>query len=158
MNIRIERAAREEIPAVIALVREFAEYEDFLDFFQVTESKLLDVIFGPQAYVRCLVAGDGGKIIGYAIYYPNFASFRGQRGLYLEDIYVTKSHRSQRVGDEMLKFIAREAKAEGFERIDFQVLEWNEPAIGFYFKHGAERDDEERHFKFVDEAFERLAS
>jgi GNAT superfamily N-acetyltransferase len=158
MKIRIERAVREDIPAVIALVREFAEYEDLLDYCQVSEAKLAEVLFGPLRYVRCMVARDVDKCVGYAIYYPNFASFRGQCGLYLEDIYVTQSHRGQRIGDEMLKAIAREAKAEGFERIDFQVLDWNETAIGFYLKHGALRDEEERHFKFVDEAFEKLAS
>ena len=158
MNISIEKAASQDIPAVIALVREFAEYEDLLDYCEITEAKLAEVIFGPMGYVRCMVARDGDNCVGYAIYYPNFASFRGQCGLYLEDIYVTQSFRGQGIGDEILKAIAREGKAEGFERIDFQVLDWNETAIGFYFKHGAQRDDEERHFKFVDEAFEKLAS
>jgi ribosomal protein S18 acetylase RimI-like enzyme len=158
MEIRIENAENRDLAKVIDLVREFAEYEDLLDYCQVTAAKLADVVFGPEAFVKCMVARDGTEVIGYALYYPNFASFRGQRGIYLEDIFVRKEYRGRRVGDDMLKAIARESKSAGFERIDFQVLEWNKPAIGFYFKHGAIRDDDERHFKFVDEAFARLAS
>jgi GNAT superfamily N-acetyltransferase len=158
MNIQIDKATSDDMREVIALVREFAEYEDLLDFCQVTAEKLKEVVFGPDAFVNCLIARDADKCIGYAIYYPNFASFRGQCGMYLEDIFVKQEYRGLRVGDEMLKAIAREAKSKGYERIDFQVLEWNTSAIGFYFKHGAVRDDEERHFKFVDDAFERLAS
>ena len=158
MKIQLDKAVREDIPDVIALIREFAQYEDLQDYCQVTSDKLEEVVFGPGAFVNCLVARDAGKCIGYAIYYPNFASFRGQRGMYLEDIFVKQEYRGLRVGDEMLRALAREAKSAGYERIDFQVLEWNTSAIGFYFKLGAVRDDEERHFKFVDEAFEQLAS
>ena len=158
MNMEIRKATKDDIVSVIALVREFAEYEDSCDYCQVTEDNLANVLFGSNAFVKCMIARDGENVIAYAIYYPNFASFRGQCGMYLEDIFVKKEYRGKRVGDEMLKAIAREARDKGYERIDFQVLEWNTSAIGFYFRHGAVRDDEERHFKFVDDAFERLAS
>ena len=101
---------------------------------------------------------DGETPIGYALFYPSFASFRGQRGLYLEDIYIKQEYRGKGVGETVLKHLAKMAKGRGFERIDFQVLDWNTPAIKFYEKLGAEMDTSERHFKYTDEAFENLAS
>jgi ribosomal protein S18 acetylase RimI-like enzyme len=91
------------------------------------------------------------------LFYPCFASFSGQMGLYLEDIYVKPSHRGQGVGEAMLRRLAQTARERACERIDFQVLDWNTPAIRFYEKLGAVRNDDERHFKFSGEAFERLA-
>jgi ribosomal protein S18 acetylase RimI-like enzyme len=140
------------------LTRDFAEYEKLSDYCAITESALEKAMFGPKSFVESLVAFDGSKMIGYAIFYPNFASFRGQLGLYLEDIYVDAAYRGRGVGDEMLRMIARAAKERGFERIDFQVLEWNTPAISFYEKRGVVRSDDERHYKFSDMAFEDLAS
>jgi len=157
MTIRIEKAIEENIPQILALLYEFAEYEKLLDSFEVTEERLRTALFGDGKVAEAIVALDGETAIGYAIFFSYFATFRGQRGIYLEDIYLTKSARGRGVGEMMLKYIAKFAKARGFERIDFQVLEWNAPAIGFYERLGAERNDEERHFKFAGEAFENLA-
>ena len=157
MSIRIEPAATENIPQIIALMREFAEYENLLDSFETTEERLKTALFGDGKVADAILAFDGERAIAYAIFFPNFATFRGQRGLYLEDIFITKQARGRRLGEMMLKFIAKIAKQRGFERIDFQVLKWNTPAIEFYEHLGAHRDDEERHFKFTDEAFQKLA-
>ncbi len=156
MSIRIEKAAPENIPQIIALMREFAEYEKLLDSFEVTEERLRIALFGDEKVAEAIIALDGETAIGYAIFFPYFATFRGQRGIYLEDIYLTTAARGRGVGEMMLKYIAKIAKQRGFERIDFQVLEWNASAIGFYERLGAERNDEERHFKFAGEAFENL--
>lgn len=156
-EIKIQKAELENIPQIVALLREFAEYEKLLDSFEVTDEKLKIALFGEGKVADAIVALGGETVIGYAIFFPYFATFRGQRGFYLEDIYITKSARGRGVGEMMLKYIAKLAKSRGFERIDFQVLEWNASAIGFYEKLGAQRNDEERHFKFSDEAFENLA-
>ena len=103
-----------------------------------------------------LIAFDGEQAIGYAIFYPNFATFRGQRGLYLEDIYIRDTYRGKGVGEAMLREIARFAAERGYERLDLLVLDWNTPAVNFYKKLGAVRDDDERHFKFTDDAFKKL--
>jgi GNAT superfamily N-acetyltransferase len=159
MNIEITSAAPGDVGEIIELVREFAAYENLTDYCTVTEEQLSGVLFGPGAFVRALVARSGEpEIAGYALYYPNFASFRGQRGMYLEDIYVGERYRGKRVGRALLRAVARSARKAGCCRIDFQVLDWNRSAIDFYFAQGAQRDDEERHFKFVDDAFVRLAS
>jgi GNAT superfamily N-acetyltransferase len=157
MSIHIEKATPENIPQILALLHEFAEYEKLLDSFEVTEERLEIAFFGDGKVAEAIVAFDGETVIGYAIFFPYFATFRGQRGIYLEDIYLTTAARRKGVGEMMLKYIAKLARERGFERIDFQVLQWNAPAIGFYERLGAERNDEERHFKFAGEAFENLA-
>jgi ribosomal protein S18 acetylase RimI-like enzyme len=103
------------------------------------------------------VAVENDEIIGYALFYPNFASFRGQRGLYLEDIYISAGHRRSGVGVALLRQVARTAAEQGAARIDFQVLNWNVSAVAFYERLGAIRDDDERHMKFTDRAFQELA-
>ncbi|CAN5274756.1 GNAT family N-acetyltransferase [soil metagenome] len=158
MSVLINKAELENIPQIIALLREFAEYENLLDFCEVTEERLKIALFGEMKVAEAIVAFDDETPIGYAVFYPNFATFRGQRGFYLEDIYITKDFRGKGVGEMMLKYIAKLGKERGFERIDFQVLDWNTSAVEFYKKLGAIRDDEERHFKFTDEAFIKLAS
>ncbi|HEY0429039.1 MAG TPA: GNAT family N-acetyltransferase [Pyrinomonadaceae bacterium] len=158
MNYRIEKAAAENIPQIIALMREFAEYENLLDYVEVTEERLKTALFGEGRVAEAVVAFEDEAPIGYAVFYPNFATFRGQRGLYLEDIFIKQAYRARGVGEMILKYLARAAKERGYERIDFQVLEWNTPAIKFYEKWGAQRDEAERHFKFTNEAFQKLAS
>jgi GNAT superfamily N-acetyltransferase len=157
ITLKIKKAIEGNIPQIIALMREFAEYEKLLDFFEVTEERLKTALFGDGKVADAIVAFDGTKAVAYAIFFPNLATFRGQRGIYLEDIFITKDARGQGIGEMMLKYIARHAKERGFERIDFQVLQWNTPAIEFYEHLGAHRDEEERHFKFTDEAFQKLA-
>lgn len=158
MTFQIKKAVEENIPQIIALLREFAEYENLLDYVEVTEESLKVALFGEGKVAEAIVAFEVDEPIGYAVFYPNFATFRGQRGLYLEDIFIKKEFRGKGVGEAIIKYLAKLAKSRGFERIDFQVLEWNAPAIKFYEKLGAHRDEEERHFKFTDEAFQNLAS
>ncbi len=158
MDITIRDIASDDISAVIGLIREFAEFEGLGPHCEITEERLGAAMFGSAAVVEGLIAVDGSRAVGYALYFPNFSSFRGQRGLYLDDIYVSGDHRGQAIGEAMLKQIAQTAVERGFERIDFLVLDWNTKAADFYLKLGAVRDDEERHFKFTDEAFRRLAS
>jgi ribosomal protein S18 acetylase RimI-like enzyme len=139
------------------MMHDFAEFEKLLDSFKVTELSLASAMFGPAGFVECLIVEEGESPVGYMLFYPCFASFSGQMGLYLEDIYVKPSHRGQGVGEAMLRRLAQTARERACERIDFQVLDWNTPAIRFYEKLGAVRNDDERHFKFSGEAFERLA-
>jgi ribosomal protein S18 acetylase RimI-like enzyme len=158
MSIEIRKAAEHDCPMIVALMRDFAEYEKLGKYFTLTEDKLSAVMFEDEAYVKGIVALDDEEIIAYALFYKSFASFRGQSGVYLEDIFIDSGYRGRGVGEAMLKKIAQMAKAKGAERIDFQVLDWNAPAINFYEKLGAESNIDESHFKFTDEAFDDLAS
>ena len=157
MEIEIRNAVLHDIPQIVELMRRFAEYERLLDHFEATEESLADAMFGHEAFVNGLVADNNGRLAGYALFYQNYATFRGQRGMYLEDIYISPEFQGKGIGEAMLRRLAKIAIDRGCGRIDFQVLEWNRPAISFYEKLGAVRDDTERHFKFTDEAFRRLA-
>ena len=146
------------MPAVIKVFGGVARFEELEEYFEATDDILRDALFGPHAYIEVLVAAENDIFAGYALFYPSYASFRGQKGHYLEDLYVDPEFRGRKLGEAFLREIACRGSERGFKRIDFQVLEWNAPAIGFYEKLGADRDDTERHFKFTDEAFARLAA
>jgi len=158
MDIQIRPATEKDIPAILAMIREFAEYEELSQYCEVTEERLKIGLFGEKAVAEAIIAVENDAPVGYAVFYPNFLTFRGQRGLFLEDIYLKPEIRGRSLGEKMLRYIACLAKSRGFERIDFLVLAWNEPAIGFYKKLGAVVDESERHFKFTDQAFQKLAS
>src|SRR5882757_7617459 len=158
MSLKIKKAEGKDIPMILALLREFAEYESLLDYLEVTDERLNTALFGEGAVAEAILAMNDDVAIGYAIFYPNFATFRGQRGIYLEDIYIQPAHRRGGTGEKMLRHICRLAKERGYERMDFVVLDWNTPAVNFYKKLGAEIDQSERHFKFTGEAFAELAS
>ena len=148
----------DDLDEVVALIQEFADFEDLSAYCEVTAERLRGAIFGENRFLEGLVARDGDTPIGYCLFFPNFSSFRGQRGFYLDDIYVTAPHRGSGLGQAMVREVAAIAAGRGYERIDFLVLDWNEPALAFYKKLGAVADPAERHLKFTDEAFSRLAS
>ena len=158
MQITIRKTTEEDLAEVVGLIRDFAEYENLSEYFEVTEERLGAAMFGPAGFVEGLIATEGLKPVAFAIYYPSFSSFRGERGLYLEDIYIVAEYRRLNLGEKMLREIACLAGSRGMTRIDFQVLDWNTPARSFYFKHGAECSGDTRHFKFAGEAFARLAT
>ncbi|MFL6373900.1 MAG: GNAT family N-acetyltransferase [Pyrinomonadaceae bacterium] len=157
MEITVKPFERSDVEAVLGLLHEFAEYENLIEFLEVTTHRIETAFFADGSVVEGLIARADGEAIGYAFFYPNFASFRGQRGFYLEDIYIRESYRGKGVGEQMLRELARLAASRGYERIDFVVLDWNKSAIGFSKKLGAEMDHSERHFKFTDAAFQELA-
>lgn len=158
MAIDIRKATPGDVPAIIELLRDFAEFEKLSEFCTVTEELLHDAMFGRAAFVQGIIAYDKTRATGYALFYPNFLSFRGRRGVFLEDLYIGPQYRGMGVGKAMLKAVAAAAKEQGCERLDFLVLDWNKPAIDFYESLGAVRDGEDRHYKFTDDAFMRLAS
>jgi ribosomal protein S18 acetylase RimI-like enzyme len=158
MELIIREVKPNDVRALVRLVREFAAYENLSDLCAVTNEKLSGTMFGKQGFVRGLIALDGEMPIGYALFYPSFSSFRCQPGLYLEDIYISAEYRDRGIGEKLIRGIARLASEDGFERIDFMVLDWNTAAIDFYFHLGAVRDEDERHFKFTDAAFQNLAA
>ncbi len=156
MSIAIPNITENDLVSVINMMRDFAEYEKLSEYCTTTEQRMHIAMFGDKSFVEGLIAFDDEKPIAYALFHPNFSSFRGQCGIYLEDIYILAEYRRHHLGEKLLREIARTAKSRGLERIDFQVLDWNEPAVKFYQKHGATRNDDESHFKFAGSAFEKL--
>jgi ribosomal protein S18 acetylase RimI-like enzyme len=156
MELKIEKITPTDIPSVIELMREFAAFENLSEYCEITNERLYAALFGENHVAEGLCSFDGDAAIGYALFYSNFASFRGQRGLYLEDLYIKQEYRAKGVGEAMLRRIAAIAAERGFERLDLMVLDWNTPAVRFYEKLGGTRDPDERHYKFTDNAFRSL--
>ena len=158
MDIIIRTAVPEDVSGMLRMMERFADFVHLRSYLTVTEGDLAEAAFGRDAFVRMLAAFEHECLVGYAIYYPHFSSFRGERGFYLEDIFVDEKHRGRGVGLMFLKKIAREGARLGFCRIDFQVMKDNAGAIGFYRAHGAEANEDEIHFKFAGEAFAKFSN
>jgi GNAT superfamily N-acetyltransferase len=155
-NFQIRTTTPSDLPSILRLIREFAEFENLSEYCEVTEASLQTALFGENAFAESLVAVADGTVIAYAIFFPYFSSFRGQRSVYLEDIYLQPAFRGSGLGEKLLREIAGRGKEKGAVRMDFQVLQWNEKAINFYYKLGAVADESETHFKFTDQAFADL--
>lgn len=152
----IREAIESDVPTILRLLSDFAAFENLSEYLTIGEADLYNAMFGEASFVEGLVCEVEGETAGFAIFYPRFSSFRGQTGYYLEDIYIDESYRGRGLGEKLLQAIARKGNSRGFKRIDFQVLEWNFAAIEFYKSLGAVLDDQDKHFKFTDVAFERL--
>lgn len=157
MDLAIRKIELSDLTHLARLLREFAEFEHLIEYHEVTEERLFSAMFDCNAVVEGLMAFDGPSPIGYALFYPSFSSFRGQRGLYLEDLYISEKNRGNGIGKRLIGEIARIAAERGCERLDLLVLEWNDRAMKFYERLGAIRDNSERHLKFTDQAFRRLS-
>ena len=156
-QLTVREAKSTDVPAIALLIREFAEFEKLSQWCEVTETDLHEAVFGEQSFVRALVAMDGNRYVGYALYFPIFKSFRGERSVFLEDLYVTPDLRGNGLGLVILREVAVYARKRGFTRLDWQALKWNEAAINFYKNLGAETDDENLDFRLRDAAFEELS-
>ncbi len=127
------RAARPEDAATIAnLVRELALYEKLEQFALATPDDFRKHLFGQRPYAEAIMAEIDGQSVGFALFFPTFSTFRGQPGLYLEDIYVRPAHRGRGIGKAPLASLAKIAMDRGLGRLEWAVLNWNSPAIGFY--------------------------
>ena len=156
-QLTVREAKPADVPAIGILIREFAEFEKLIEWCEVTETDLREAVFGGQKFVQALVAMDGNRYVGYALYFPVFKSFRGERSIFLEDLYVTPDLRGNGLGIVMLREVAKYAKEQGFTRLDWQALKWNEAAINFYKNLGAETDDENFDFRLRGAAFLKLS-
>ncbi len=157
MNLTVRAAEERDVTAIAILIREFAEFEKLSAWCEVTEENLHEAIFGKKSFVKALVALCDGRYAGYALFYPSFKSFRGERSIFLEDLYVTPDLRGNGLGFVMLREVAKYAKEEGFARMDWQALKWNAPALKFYQSIGAEYDDENFDFRLRGKAFAQLS-
>jgi GNAT superfamily N-acetyltransferase len=140
------------------LVRELAIYEKLEQHARATASDFRRYLFGSHPAAEAAIAEVAGKPVGYAIWFSTFSSFRGQAGLYLEDIFVKPEFRGRGIGKALLAMVARLAVERGCARLEWSVLDWNAPAIGFYRALGARALDEWTVYRIDDEALRRLAS
>jgi GNAT superfamily N-acetyltransferase len=141
MEISIRRANREDCPRMLELVQELATFERAPNEVTVTLEHFEESGFGPNPVYWAFVAEENGYIVGFALYYIRYSTWKGQR-MYLEDILVTESHRGKKIGQKLMDRLIIEAKEKSLHGITWQVLEWNEPAIKFYSKYNPVFDDE----------------
>ncbi len=145
------------MPSIVELIRELAEYEREPAAAVASEADLLRDGFGPAPRFHCLVAEWAGAPAGFAFYFHNYSTWQGRWGLYLEDLFVRPAFRGKGIGKALLVELARIAVREGCGRFQWQVLDWNEPALRFYQKLGARRMGEWVTMRIEGEALERLA-
>lgn len=141
MSIIIRRAVKEDCQRLLELIKELALYEKAPQEVTVTEEHFEESGFGNSPVWWAFVAEENGLILGFALYYIRYSTWKGQ-AMYLEDILVTEAARGKGIGKRLLDRLIVEAKEKGFKRIVWQVLEWNEPAINFYKKYNADFDGE----------------
>ena len=154
-------AIRSAVPAdsalILRLVRELAEYERAPEAVEATEATLRDALFGESPAAEAVIAELDGAPAGFALFFYNFSTWTGKRGLYLEDLYVTPPARGAGIGAALLRHLAGIAVARDCGRFEWAVLDWNEPAIAFYRRMGAVGMDEWRVQRVTGDALRRLA-
>jgi GNAT superfamily N-acetyltransferase len=148
----------EDVPAVVGLVRELAEYEKARHEARMTEDQLSAALFGDSRALFGHVAVADGQVVGMALWFLNFSTWRGTHGVYLEDLYVQPQHRGGGLGRELLRTLADVCVQRGYDRLEWSVLDWNTPSIDFYEAAGAVPMDEWTVFRLTDQALTTFAA
>ena len=157
MEIQIKPAVPQDVPLILAFLKELAIYEKLAHEVVATESDMHAALFGERRVVETVIASLDGDAVGYALFFPTFSTFLGKPGLYLEDLYVRPAARGFGVGRKMLEHLARITVERGWGRLEWSVLDWNEPSIAFYKKMGARPMDEWTVFRLAGESLTSLA-
>jgi GNAT superfamily N-acetyltransferase len=153
------RAARvEDVPIILQLIRDLAAYERAPDEVTATEEQLVDVLFGERPAAEVLLAFERESPVGFAVYFYNFSTWLGRRGLYLEDLFVKPEKRGKGYGRALLVELAKIARDRGCGRMEWAVLDWNEPAIKFYRALGAKLMDEWTVFRLTSKEIAKLGN
>lgn len=147
-----------DVPIILSLIRELAEYERAPDAVVATEAGLREVLFGEQRAAEVLLALENGEPVGFAVYFFNFSTWLGRPGLYLEDLFVRPNMRGKGYGRALLERLAQIAQERGCGRMEWAVLDWNDPAIQFYRKLGAEPMNEWTVFRLTQDGIAKLAA
>ena len=154
----IREAAPADVPVILELVRELAVYEREPDAVEATEDMLREALFGPSPVASCHLALLDDEVVGFALWYVTFSTWKGLPGLWLEDLFVRPAARGHGLGKALLSELAAVCVARGYPRFEWWVLDWNEPSIGFYRSLGAVPQDEWTVFRVDGEALVQLAS
>jgi GNAT superfamily N-acetyltransferase len=154
----VRDAGPEDVPTLLAMFGELAEYEHLEHALRATEERLHDALFGERPAARALIAERDSQTVGYALFFPTFSSFLAARGVWLEDLFVRPSCRGAGAGRALLAAVAAHVREAGGERLEWSALDWNELALGFYRHIGAQTMDEWITHRLVGEDLERLAA
>jgi GNAT superfamily N-acetyltransferase len=155
--MRIVPATSAEAPIILEMIKGLAEYEKLSHIVVATEEQILDTLFGSKPAAEVLLADSNGEWVGFALFFPTYSTFLAQPGLYLEDLYVKPHARGKGFGKALLAELARIAVARGYGRVEWAVLDWNAPSIGFYKKLGAVPMDDWTTYRLTGTELRRLA-
>jgi GNAT superfamily N-acetyltransferase len=155
--LRIERATERDVPLILQLINGLAVYEKLAHEVTATEAGLRETLFGERPAADVIIGYAGDTPVGFALFFPNYSTFLGKPGLYLEDLFVLPEWRGHGFGRGLLTELARIAVARGCGRFEWSVLDWNEPAIGFYKSLGARMMDGWSIFRVTGDALTKLA-
>jgi GNAT superfamily N-acetyltransferase len=157
MDITVRQATVEDVPLILQFIRALADYEKLQHELTASEEGLRAALFGPRPDAEVLIASVGGEAAGFALFFHNFSTFVGRRGLYLEDLFVKPEWRGRGVGKQLLVYLARLAIERKCGRFEWAVLDWNQPAIDFYRRLGARALTDWTIFRVSGEALRQLA-
>ena len=155
--VTIVPATDADVADIHRLIRALAEYERLTDQMLATEEDTRNALFGPRAVAEVILAKVDDRTVGYALFLRNYSTFLGQSGIYLEDLFVLPANRGQGIGRALLVELARIAVDRGSGRLEWAVLDWNETAIGFYRRMGADVMDDWRICRLTGEALAHVA-
>lgn len=153
----IRPATRQDVPVILSFIRELAEYEKLSHEVCATEDQLRASLFGERPVAEVLLASVDAEPVGFAVFFPSYSTFLGRPGLYLEDLFIRPEARGCGLGRELLEYLARLTIERGWGRMEWRVLDWNEPSIAFYKRLGAEPLDDWTVFRLTGQALEKLA-
>jgi GNAT superfamily N-acetyltransferase len=156
-DFEIRTTTEADVPVILGLIRDLAEYERAPEAVVATEMGLRDVLFGSSPAAHVLLALENREPVGFAVYFFNFSTWLGRPGLYLEDLFVKPEKRGKGYGRAVLERLAQIARERGCGRMEWAVLDWNDPAIQFYRKLGAKPMDEWTVFRLTEEGIGKLA-
>lgn len=157
-GLTIVPATKNDIRLILSLIKELAEYERLAHEVVATEEILTETLFGEHPYAEVIIASYDSEPVGYALFFHSYSTFLGRPGMYLEDLFVRPSHRGKGFGKALLATLAQMAKERKCGRLEWAVLNWNEPAIGFYKSLGAKPMDTWTVYRMTDEPLTQLAS
>ncbi|GAA4356938.1 GNAT family N-acetyltransferase [Kangiella marina] len=156
-NFVIREAVREDAPLILEFVKELADYEKMSDQVVATVADIESTVFAPQPKAHCLIAETDGQAAGFALYFYSYSTFLGKHGIYLEDLFVKPAFRAQRIGLGLLQHLSKVAVDNDCQRLDWSVLDWNEPAINFYDAIGAKPQKEWLGYRLTGQALKDFA-
>lgn len=157
MSLLVRPAVPADCPDLVRLVRELAAYEHAADQVSLTEESLARSLFSPNPQVFAQVAELDGRVVGMIVWFVTYSTWRGCHGIWVEDLIVTSSARGRGAGRALLGHLAGLAEAAGYARVEWSVLDWNDPAIGFYRHLGAEPMDGWTNYRLTGDALAALA-
>ena len=157
-GLKIRTATKADVPIILSFIKRLADYEHLSHEVVATEDILRETLFGRQRTAEVVIGYFQKKPVGFVLFFRNYSTFLGRPGLYIEDLFIDEAYRRRGFGRALLLHVARLAKDRGCGRLEWSVLDWNEPAIHFYKRLGAVPMSEWTVFRVTGETFDRLGS